>query len=269
MLPLFLLPYMSSNLWFDVRYCDFFFLPLSCWIVLYSYKYSWALLQDIVKLLGNDAFVFYVWDLSGRTTAVCNLMQLSPLLRQDLSEDCIKFPLKYEVFQIGRWKQAQFPAPCEQMPGTVPGPVWVLATVPSNPLRWFFSWPQAVVLHMPAPISTQQISQGLSLVLCPGDTKRVGLSRFSAPSPQLGEAAKLSLGSPSLHHGLETLSSHTSHLSCFCLSTTSMFFAWYPMSWKTLFHIFVWISGYLWQEGTSVPVIPSWTIEPIIFTHIG
>ena len=69
--------------------------------------------------------------------------------------------------------------------------------------------------HTPEPSSMWQVPELSPLVLCPGNTRPFGLSRLSAPSPQLKDPAKLCPGASSWHHSLETHSHHTSPLACF------------------------------------------------------
>ena len=52
----FLLLCMPGNLWLDLRHCDFYL--VYCWIFLHSYKYSWCLFLDVVKLFKNNLIIW-------------------------------------------------------------------------------------------------------------------------------------------------------------------------------------------------------------------
>ena len=49
---IFLLLCTPGNIWLHARHCEFYL--VGCCIFLYSYKYSWTLFWDTVKLLGNS-----------------------------------------------------------------------------------------------------------------------------------------------------------------------------------------------------------------------
>lgn len=58
--------FMPGDCWLDSRHCEFY--HLGCWILLYSYKYSWTSFQDTVKLLGSTVILMgLACDLVNRT----------------------------------------------------------------------------------------------------------------------------------------------------------------------------------------------------------
>ena len=115
MCHIFLLLCMPGNIGLNARHCQFYF--LECWIFLYSYKYSWVLVCDAVKLLGNSLILSVIASL-GRTTAVFSLEIISPLT---------------EAEPLGPLQQEQEPFG-----------LWTLSIRPSNRFGWFFLWSQAI-----------------------------------------------------------------------------------------------------------------------------
>lgn len=141
---------MSSSLWLDVRYCDFYL--VQCWIVLFSCKYSWALLWDAVQILGKDPFVSYFGGSSGRTTATRNLVQLFP--PTEARSLWVLHTIPREAWGFPDWQVATGTVPGAMwVPGTIPGPVWVLGTVPLILSDGFFLASSSFT-HMPAPTGT-------------------------------------------------------------------------------------------------------------------
>ena len=99
--------------------------------------------------------------------------------------------------------------------------------------------------HTPEPSSMWQVPELSPLVLCPGNTRPFGLSRLSAPSPQLKDPAKLCPGASSWHHSLETHSHHTSPLACFQHHSL-------PDVQRLEKHCSIYLSGFLVVSGRRV-----------------
>lgn len=111
---------------------------------------------------------------------------------------------------------------CILLVGThiIPSPMWVLDTILSNYLRWFFSWPQVDSSHTCGDLYPEEYFRGPTcrllgfsscagltfLVLCCMNSGYLSFPRVSAISPQIGEFAGLCLSIFSLCHSLETLS---------------------------------------------------------------
>lgn len=128
-------------------------------------------------------------------------------------------------------------------------PVWMLCAVPSHPFGWLFFWPQIVFSHA----HTVQVSaEYLRRVLCGSlefsfcaTISPTGLCPILAPSVpgfsalclQLRKFMGCYLGSPSLSHGLGTLSRQKLGKPLAHLVFHLVFIAWCRLSSKALFHI--------------------------------
>lgn len=156
-------------------------------------------------------------------------------------------PVPFELWGVPVWLAGV---------GSIPGSVWMLSTVTSNPFGWFFPWPWVVSLHECADKYSAKL---FGRILCRSQsfvpvllsplwytvlrTLTALLSLHSQlPSSQLRESVGLHLGSPSLCHSLKTLSwlqqsYHLPHLLSVFKGLLS-FVVWCPVPCKLLFCVF-------------------------------
>ena len=80
------------------------------WIFLHSYKSSWALFWDAVRLLGHGLTLSGHCFLMSGDSGQCSGAPYFSLLKEDLSEHPTQCPRSCEFFKFDWWEQALFPA---------------------------------------------------------------------------------------------------------------------------------------------------------------
>lgn len=162
---------------------------------------------------------------------------IPPLLRQDSSEYPIQFPLKYEVFQTGRWNRLYSRPHVSTRHNS-----WPSVNAGHCSLSDVLSLASRSSAHMHTPVSTSPVQwsslniQLSPLLLCPGNSRHFSLSRLSAPLPHLRDVPPLSSSPINSWVIPPTLAVSHSH-KCHSLPDS--------VSWKTLLHMIcldLWLS---------------------------
>ena len=100
---------------------------VGCWILLYTYKYSWALFWFWDPIC---SYRVLLWSFVSRTTAAFSMRLIFPVVVRHFS-----------VLLNGLWIK-RF-SPLTDGAGTIPGPLWFLGTVSSHS---FESLPQVQIV---------------------------------------------------------------------------------------------------------------------------
>lgn len=115
---IFLLPWISGNIWLKARSCEFY--NLRCGIFLYSHRYFWLLFCSVVKFL-ETASAFWILLLRfvrGNQSSGQSGADNSQLLRQDAHVYSAQCPINLEI-PAGE-NRHYF------------SPIWVLGTIIAN-----------------------------------------------------------------------------------------------------------------------------------------